>query len=484
MFCPNCGSPLEDQARFCNNCGTGINGAAKAGTGPSAPDGGYTQPQGSAPSSYSAQTYTGQNPYSVPNPPVYPAGGYGQPTYAPPQAAKKGSILPMILTFVFALAAAAAFYFFGTAFVGWVIAFVSLALFLVLQIVFRKKLALGILMTIIPVFITAGAFYFTTEWSGGSSLVSKGVNRGDLGNIVNGQYLFDDGTYQYYSSFDSSRAAHIYKLNKSTGTATTIFDGFGWSLVKNGDWLYFSGNAGKSIDATYNLFRIKTDGTGLQKINTGYCYGMSFSGGWLYYMKSTGYNSTYYEICRCKPDGTGEVVITNDSSGYCVVFENQLYYTNKSKILYKANTDGTNPVQLLTDEINYFIIGGGKIIYLDGSRNIKTADTSGKNAKFIRTASGAKIYKINSYKDTIFFASSDDSWNQDRYAYSYTLSSIKTDGTGEKKLYSNLSWGFYINVLGDKLYVLDYSRENSSVSLTAITKQMKLDGTGLTEMKR
>lgn len=58
------------------------------------------------------------------------------------------------------------------------------------------------------------------------------------------------------------------------------------------------------------------------------------------------------------------------------------------------------------------------------------------------------------------------------------------DGSGETKVYSGISYGTYLNLVNDKLYVLDYAIDQSTGQMPAIARQMEFDGTGLTELPR
>ena len=308
-----------------------------------------------------------------------------------------------------------------------------------------------------------------------SSQVSKGVNLDDLGNIMNGQYYFTHGDNTYYSSYDQNSNAHIYMM--TNGTTKTIFNGFGWSFAVKGDYLYFSGNEGAKIDNTYNLYKMKLDGSSYEKINSSYTFNMNFFRDWLYYIKV---DSSEYYLYRSDLDGKNEKKMFDKQSYDGIIYENILYYSIDD-VVYRANPDGTNSTQVLSS-VYQFIIGGGKIIYVDKSYNIKTTDIDGKNEKIVRPTDGQTIYKINSYKDNIYYIIVGSS-TVDGYAYPYTLYSIKTDGTNDKSIYTSTSYGYYINIVNDKVYALDYNRGSSGYYET-IAKSMNLDGTNVTTLYR
>ena len=311
-----------------------------------------------------------------------------------------------------------------------------------------------------------------------SSQVSVGVNMDDLGNIMNGQYYFDDGNQIFYSTFDETGASHIYM--QQNGTTLSIFNGFGWSFALKDGYLYFSGNEGTKIDGTYNLFKMKIADGSYQKINTSYCFNMYFYDDYLYYSKEL--SEDVYAVYRSNLDGTNETKIV-DNSYSSIVYESKLYYLQDDKI-YEADPNGLNAKVILNDDVVQFIIGQGKIIYLDLNNDIKMSDINGANINTIRMASGLEVYKINSYKDTIFYVVDKDTYLSDRLAYSYSLYSIKIDGTNDKKVYDGVSYGYYINIVKDKVYALDYAQDLTINKFVAITSNMNLDGTSITKLYR
>ncbi|HBP38329.1 MAG TPA: hypothetical protein DD640_06240, partial [Clostridiales bacterium] len=317
-----------------------------------------------------------------------------------------------------------------------------------------------------------------------SSKVSLGVNLDDLGNIINGQYFFDDGQHQFYSSFDANCAAHIYKTDKATQTTVSIFDGFGWSLVVRDGWLYFSGNAGATIDGTYNLFRMKLDGSSLEKIYDGFSYGMSLYNNKLYYISKSSYEAEDYAICRSNTDGSARETLVTDFNGYCIIYENMLYYTGQDGTFYRANPDGSQSVAILADKINYAIIGNGKLIYTDTSGNIKIAGIDGQDSQLVLAAGSLPVYSLNSSKDTIFYTVYDPTMDSSRYAYAYELYRIQFDGSGNQKIYQEYSYGTFINVVNGKVFTLDYAIDLATGNMPAIARSMDFSGGGVTDLPR
>jgi len=317
-----------------------------------------------------------------------------------------------------------------------------------------------------------------------SSVLSKGVNLDDLGNIMNGQYYFDDGDRQFYSSFDQAGAAHIYSRSAGSSNATAIFDGFGWSLTVYDGWLYFSGNQGAAIDGTYNLFRIRPDGSEVERLNSDYCFGMSVYQNYLYFIKRTDASAGKYAICRLKLDGSGEETLVPDFAGYCIIFENNLYYAGSDGILYKSSPDGTGASTVINGNVRQFIIGNGKLIYADFSGNIYSADIDGQNSKLIRAAGSVALYSLNSSKDVIYYTVLDQAKPVDQYAYSYEIHRIGFDGGNDQLIYTSASYGTYINIVNNQVLTLDYAVDSSTNILTAVAVAMDSNGGGVGSLPR
>lgn len=485
MFCKNCGKQLADSVSFCANCGTptGISPQPAQAQQTEAPP--VAEPvapvtQAAVPQQPVAEqaapvvipvppvTYQPQPPVqqgaATAQPPMMPPGGYPPPQsqqpqqYAPQYAPQQNYAqpyapqMPMVKP--------------------------------------RRKVSIPLIsiigVVVVGLLVAGGIMIFGPKGGGStvnSSIVSKGVNTDDLGNIMNGQYYFDDGTYQYYASFDANTEAHIYKTSKG-GTATPIFDGFGWSLVVNKGWLYFSGNQGKVIDNTYNLFRMKTDGTGLETLNTGYCYGMNIYKNYLYFISRPSADSYESYVYRSDLDGKNQTIVATGTIYYFIVYEKKLYYLDSSGIMYRANDDGTEPMPLSSDYIERFIIGNGKIVYTDNTGAVYHMNTDGTDVTEVAPAGAMPIASLNSYKDSIFYAEYDTNSVSGTYAYSYYLHKVNFDGSNNVQIYNSLSYGTYVNIVKDKVYVLDYAQDPVTMEMPAIAKEMDLNGQSVQELYR
>ncbi len=316
-----------------------------------------------------------------------------------------------------------------------------------------------------------------------SAIVSSGVSSSDLGNIMNGQYYFATEDYIFYSSYDEDDKAHIYSVNKDDNKIKPIFDGFGWSLVVVDEWLYFSGNQGELIDGTYNIFRMRFDGSQVERINNEYSYGMNIYGDYLYYMKRNPEYQDSMSVCRSALDGSNEEVLFPNGFNP-VIYQNQLYYHDNPGNMFRTDPDGSNPQVLASGEVESYIMSEGRIIYRDYYHNIYTCEADGGNKKLIRESTGDPINSINAAGDRIFFSIYDENFNYNAYGWDYTIKSCKMDGSDEKAVFSSVSYGIYMNIVNSRLMCMDYIRSEGSEVLSAKIKAMDLDGGNLETLGR
>lgn len=308
-----------------------------------------------------------------------------------------------------------------------------------------------------------------------SAIVSLGVRSSDLGNILNGQYYFATDKYVFYSCFDENDKAHIYSVKKDGTDLKPIFDGFGWSLVVIDDWLYFSGNQGTAIDGSYHLFRMKLDGSQVEKINDKYSYGMLLYGDYLYYVQSSSTSEGTMSINRSSLNGENkQMLFPNGLSP--LVYKDKLYYYDNQGNMYRTKPDGTEPQVLLTGVVKTYVLSGEKIVYNDNNHNIYICDLDGKNNTLIRSSTGKPLNNVNAYNGRVFFSEYDTDFNYTLYGYEYTIKSCKMDGSDEKTVFSSVSYGIYMNLVNNKLMLLDYVMNPESSVMVAIIKVMDLNG--------
>jgi hypothetical protein len=122
-------------------------------------------------------------------------------------------------------------------------------------------------------------------------------------------------------------------------------------VAMQGDWLYY---------CCKNLYKIRTDGAGRQKLNDDWCTDINVAGDWVYYCnmndndklfgnsKFLGVANSILQISgklyKIRTDGTGRQKLSDDWCTEINVRDDWLYYTNMNDNLkhYRMMTDGTN----------------------------------------------------------------------------------------------------------------------------------------------
>lgn len=148
-------------------------------------------------------------------------------------------------------------------------------------------------------------------------------------------------------------------------------------IAAQGDWIFFS---------NHGLFKIKKDGSSLQKLSSDWAKNINVSGDWVYYtrnkpldqyykleLSSYDISQTYedlYELIKIKTDGRSKTIIKSGSSvedgnnvTRCYVVDNVIYY-NALGGFYRMDTNGGNRKKL-TEQVGHVYFYQDWIIYTD-----------------------------------------------------------------------------------------------------------------------
>lgn len=192
-----------------------------------------------------------------------------------------------------------------------------------------------------------------------------------------------------------------------------------------GDWIYFGYYTGREADR--DLYKMKTDGTGLQCISEDNPSYINVSDEYIFYCN----NSHKCYLYRMKIDGSDKMALNNESSSYIILQDEWIYYVNDyDHHIYKIKVDGTEKSRLNDDRTSCINIEGNLICYI-----------------------------------AEFFNNDTNLWEQELY-------SIKTDGTEKNKL--NIKTRFFVV---DDGYI--YFKNNSDQSKLYKAKK---DGSQLTKL--
>ncbi len=290
-------------------------------------------------------------------------------------------------------------------------------------------------------------------------VISAGVDVEDSGNAVSNQIYFDAGDTAFYSCSDKNNQNHIYALDKKSGETRIIFDGFGWSFTVFDDQVYFSGNPGPVIDSTYNIYRMNTDGSGLEKINDKYSHGLFFFRGLLYFLERDERDYDYetsFHLYRMDPK-TLEKQKVKDYCKNALIYKGRIYFVDSSGNVYGYDTNLQNPiVSIGYADVKTFVISHDKFYYVDHNNNIKSCDLDGKNMVVLREHNQSNnIFSLIAYNGKLYFSELDPyDFDYDAYAYQTALWSMEFDGSGAKQLHSYRTISSFINVVGNRIYAL------------------------------
>ncbi len=332
----------------------------------------------------------------------------------------------------------------------------------------------------------------TPALPGKSSIVSKGVPESELGNIVNHQFYFATDEYIFYTNYDVHDRPHIYSMKPDGTDPKIIFDGFGWSFVVIDNWLYFIGNQGETLDYSYNVFRISFDGSQIEKIIDHFAEGMSRYDNYLYYMRQNEDYSHSRDLCRSDLNGNNEEVIFHFANEP-LLYKDKLYYHDNSGNTLRYEPDGTDPEVILggADVDDAYVLSGEKIIYKDYYNTLYACDLNGNNHEVIRESDGMPIDSLNAYKGIVFFAEYDPQYNRTLNGFNFTVKSCNLDGSDEKTVFTSTSADIYINIVNDKLMILDFAQSPTPVQswtdpliYIMTLKVMNLDGSGMEILPR
>ncbi|MDR6551552.1 stalk domain-containing protein [Paenibacillus qinlingensis] len=193
-------------------------------------------------------------------------------------------------------------------------------------------------------------------------------------NRLNGSQVgsvYVDGNWIYYTHPMDERK--IYKMKLDGSMNTKIGDKVSTNhLIVDKDWIYFSTFEVIGHPRDFNLspengvYKMKTDGSGLQKLLSGTSIGaMSLTGETIYYTKQFDTSN----VNMVKTDGTGNQLAYKNVWNYQVVGDT-LYYNQESRLpvdFYEMKLDGTNKRKLMRNISPRYQVINNSLFYTDGS---------------------------------------------------------------------------------------------------------------------
>jgi len=265
------------------------------------------------------------------------------------------------------------------------------------------------------------------------------------GNINNNGLACLKGDWIYCQENLNNFSSGLYRVKTDGSGQQKLSADFVNDINVVGDWVYYSciSDAIDNTDYGEKLYRIKTDGTGRQKLNDDRSRNVIVAGDWVYYINL---NDFSYNLYRIKTDGSGRQKLNDDWCTYINAVGDWIYYINNNNDsdnhnLFRIKTDGTGRQKVSDDQFYIINVSGDWVYYRpnDTSLNLYRIKTDGSGKQKL---SADQLDEINVAGDWVYYTN-----NQSNNLYR-----IKTDGSGRKKLSDNSY--FFISVAGDWIYCL------------------------------
>ena len=206
------------------------------------------------------------------------------------------------------------------------------------------------------------------------------------------------------------------------------------SVALQGEWIYYL----SSFVGGNSLYKIRTDGSGKQKLNDNLSFYINVVGEWVYYRDpgKEGKGSIY----KIRTDGSGKQRLNDEGSHFINVVGEWVYYTGRDNALYKMRTDGSER-QKLNDDTSYDINVIGEWVYFrnwSDREKLYKIRTDGSEKQRLNDD---KSISVNVVGGWAYYRNESDSGR---------LYKIRTDGSERQRLNDDSS--FDINVAGEWVY--------------------------------
>lgn len=265
------------------------------------------------------------------------------------------------------------------------------------------------------------------------------------------------GNWIYFSGNDSA----IYKMRKDGSELQRIYDGAAVSLNVVGEWLYFADGGSNG-----GIYKIKIDGTEKTKLSDATSYKVYVDGEWIYYTSNYGSGNIY----KMKTDGSSVTQITSENCGAYLVYNGYIYYSNRSdNLVYKCSTNGKGKTLVCAgfEGCNITLVGG-KLISGDSNR-LLSVNVDGSGYQSFEN-SNIQYSFLNGYDGWVYYLEHDF---RDSSNHKSAFCRMKPDGSQRTKI---LDYDFlnhantYINVADGWIY---FQNEHAGHDMYRV----KVDGT-------
>lgn len=185
-------------------------------------------------------------------------------------------------------------------------------------------------------------------------------------NYQQGGTVFVQGEWVYFKNEKDNKK--IYKMKNDGSSKTKVADYAPTRMMVSGDWIYFTHfrepiSRENMFSIKADLYKVKTDGTGLQLLLEQKQFGrMSVSGEWIYYSILSDGPMVY----KVRMDGTENQVAFQkmwnfDILGSKIYFHEETYGVNLD--FYEMSLDGRDRRKLMTRFLPFYQLLPNNLIY-------------------------------------------------------------------------------------------------------------------------
>ena len=270
---------------------------------------------------------------------------------------------------------------------------------------------------------------FVPDYTSAEQINTEGTTPGNLTNAMKrdgswvGGLVTSQAGWVYFSRVDKDYS--LYKMRTDGSGLQALSNVRASSLNVVGDWLYFC-----NFDDNKCPYRMRTDGSGLEKLADFSCSFLSVEGDWIY---CDGSNVDGLYLSRFKTDGSENTVLFEGPVILCCVYDGYVYFNIKSMDeggFLRIGIDGTGKQQLLPDMLSFYCIANDRIYFVDKSNPtmVKSMNLDGSDVLDV-FQSNDSVIALN-ISDKYLFLAKGVSFDNDGFTLSRAIQIVSLD-TGE-----------------------------------------------------
>ena len=235
--------------------------------------------------------------------------------------------------------------------------------------------------------------------------------------------------------------------------------GGGGHVASQGSWIYFPV---PTSNTDTDLYKARTDGTGLKKLTTDKTYFVNVIGDWIYYTNA----SDGMKLYRIRTDGSLRSKVLDETVNEINVVGDWIYYSSITSgttgFLCKVHLDGTTRTVLDTDRPSFINVVGSWIFYCndsDGGRAYRIG-TDGNGKSQVVAGGGESTWWMN-----VVIDATRHTWIYYSGPGTSKIYKIKTDANAPVSFLTRTSvgaaTGYGLIIIGDWIYYNEASAAES-----------------------